>query len=149
MKIDHLVVATDLSEAGLACTAPLGDLARTLGARITLLHVIRGYEAIPHGAPLAPPLGEPALPGAAEAALEQVTERIHAFGEGLEVTPAVVVGGDPAVEIVEYAEEHGADMIAVSTHGRSGFRHLVLGSVAEGVVRRSRVPVIVVPRPKS
>lgn len=149
MKIEHLLVATDLSEAALVCTAPVGNLARSLGARMTLLHVISGYDAIPHGAPLAPPLEEPAPPGTEEAALTRVRERTRAFGEGIEITPVVITGGDPAVEIVEYAEVHGADMIVVSTHGRSGFRNLVLGSVAEGVTRRSKVPVLVVPRPKS
>lgn len=149
MKIDHLLVATDLSDAALVCSAPAGELARTLGARVTLLHVVSGFDAIPHGAPLAPPLEETSPPGTTEAALARVTDRIPAFGGGIEMTPVVITGGDPAEEIVEYAEKHAVDMIAVSTHGRSGFRKLVLGSVAEGVVRRSKVPVLVLPRPRS
>ena len=50
--------------------------------------------------------------------------------------------GDAASEIVRYAGEHGYDLIVVGTHGRRGFRRLVLGSVAELVVRTAEVPVL-------
>lgn len=148
MKIEHILVATDLSEAALACCAPIGGLARTLGARITLLHVLGGHEAIPHGAPLAPALEEPASAKEVEKARAKLDERLPAYGEGVELSPVVISGGNTADEIVEYAEKHGADLIALATHGRTGFRHMVLGSVAEDVVRKSPIPVIVLPRPK-
>lgn len=149
MKIEHILVATDLSEAALACCAPIGGLARTLGARMTLLHVVGGNEAIPHGAPLAPPIEEPASAKEVERARAKLEERLPAYGEGLELSPVVISGGDTADEIVEYAERNGANLIAVATHGRTGFRHMVLGSVAEDVVRKSPIPVIVLPRPKN
>jgi nucleotide-binding universal stress UspA family protein len=148
MKIEHILVATDLSEAALACCAPIGGLARTLGARMTLLHVVGGHEAIPHGAPLAPAIEEPASEKQMEKARAKLDERLPAYGEGLELTPVVISGGDTADEIVEYAERNGADLIALATHGRTGFRHMVLGSVAQDVVRKSKIPVIVLPRPK-
>lgn len=148
MKIEHILVATDLSEAALTCCAPIGGLARSVGARITLLHVVGGHEAIPHGAPLAPPIEEPAPAKKMEAARTKLQERLAAYGEGLEITPVAISGGDTADEIVEYAEKQGADLIALATHGRTGFRHMVLGSVAEAVVRKSSIPVIVLPRPK-
>ncbi len=148
MKIEHILIATDLSDEALACCAPVGELARKLGARVTLLHVLEGHDAIPHGAPLAPPIEEPVEPGSEEAARARLLERIPSYGGGLDVTPVVVTGGDPAEEIVDYAEANGADLIAVATHGRTGFRHLVLGSVTEAVTRRSKVPVLVLPRPK-
>ncbi|MEX2467678.1 MAG: universal stress protein [Gemmatimonadota bacterium] len=148
MKIEHILVATDLSEAALTCCAPIGGLARTLGARMTLLHVVGGHEAIPHGAPLAPPIEEPAPAKKVEAARATLEERLPAYGDDVDLTPVVISGGDTADEIVEYAEKNGADLIAVATHGRTGFRHMVLGSVAENVVRKSKIPVIVLPRPK-
>ncbi len=49
---------------------------------------------------------------------------------------------DPAAEILAEAERWGADLIVMGTHGRHGLAHLILGSVAEGVVQRSRVPVL-------
>jgi len=52
--------------------------------------------------------------------------------------------GDPAREIVDYAEDHEIDQIVMGSHGRTGATRLLLGSVAELVVRRSPVPVTVV-----
>jgi nucleotide-binding universal stress UspA family protein len=147
MNIEHILVATDLSDEMLARTASIGAFARTLGARVTLLHVIGSHEAIPHGAPLAPRQDEPVDADTLDAARARVLERVGAYGDDLEITAEVVAGGEPAHEIVDYAVSNEADLIIVGTHGRTGFRHLVLGSVAEDVVRRSKVPVIVVPRP--
>jgi nucleotide-binding universal stress UspA family protein len=51
--------------------------------------------------------------------------------------------GDPAGEIVRIAAEEGVDMIVLGTHGRSGISRMLMGSVAEGVVRRASCPVLV------
>jgi nucleotide-binding universal stress UspA family protein len=59
----------------------------------------------------------------------------------------VVVTGDPAVAIGAAAEEHGADLIVMATHGRTGIGHFFLGSVTERVVRESPVPVMTVRAP--
>ena len=48
--------------------------------------------------------------------------------------------------VCDYADEHGYDLIALSSHGRSGFRRLILGSVAEAILRHAHVPVLVFPR---
>jgi nucleotide-binding universal stress UspA family protein len=50
--------------------------------------------------------------------------------------------GDPAERIVEVADEEHCDLIVMGTHGRTGFRRLLMGSVAEAVVRRANFPVI-------
>ena len=65
-------------------------------------------------------------------------------GSGVEVTTILVNAGARriATAIVEEGEACGADLIFIGTHGRKGFEHLVLGSVAEGVVRRATVPVL-------
>lgn len=63
---------------------------------------------------------------------------------GVEFTTEVVFG-DPAREIVAYAEENGIEGILVGSHGRKGVSRMFLGSVAEKVVRRAPVPVTVVP----
>ena len=52
--------------------------------------------------------------------------------------------GDPAEEIASVARQRGVDMVAMATHGRTGLRHLVMGSVAEQVIRRINVPVLLV-----
>jgi nucleotide-binding universal stress UspA family protein len=50
--------------------------------------------------------------------------------------------------VVDYAQQNDVDLIAMSTHGRTGFRHLALGSVAEAIIRHATVPVITFPRVK-
>ncbi|SFC61318.1 Nucleotide-binding universal stress protein, UspA family [Halobiforma haloterrestris] len=55
-----------------------------------------------------------------------------------------VATGEPDREIVEFAEDHGADTIVIGSHGREGVSRVLLGSVAETVVRRSPIPVAVV-----
>lgn len=66
------------------------------------------------------------------------------IGDGVTVEGSVVEGG-PSQEIVEYASENGCDLIVMGTHGRGGINRLLLGSVAERVVRSSNVPVVTVP----
>lgn len=58
-----------------------------------------------------------------------------------------VVVGDPGTMIVEYADDAGAELIVIPSHGRSGIKRVVLGSVAERVVRHARCPVYVLRRP--
>lgn len=79
----------------------------------------------------------------AERRLQEMTDRLTA--EGLTVD-WVAREGDPSVVIVEEAEHRGADLIAMGTHGRSGLRHLLLGSTAERVVQHARCPVMTVRR---
>jgi nucleotide-binding universal stress UspA family protein len=66
--------------------------------------------------------------------------------DDLSLTLDIVAGSDTPRAIVGYAEKNDVDLIALSTHGRTGFRHLVLGSVAEAVIRHSHIPVLVFPR---
>jgi universal stress protein A len=59
-----------------------------------------------------------------------------------------VIAGTPATAIVETAKAKGCDLIVIGTHGRTGFSHLLLGSVAESVVRHAPCPVMTVRGPK-
>ncbi len=59
-------------------------------------------------------------------------------------TTGTVLEGVPPFEIVRYAKEVGAGAIVMGTHGRSGLKHFFMGSVAEGVLRASEIPVITV-----
>lgn len=63
--------------------------------------MLGGHEAIPHGSPLAPPLEEPTSAAQVEAARAELQKRLSAYGEGVELSPVVISGGDPADEIVE------------------------------------------------
>lgn len=147
MKIAHILVATDLSQEATSCIPAVADLARSVNARITLLHIMESHEAIPHGSPLAPPLRLPEDMRTVEAVRAQLEERRKLFGPGIAID-VEVESGDPATEITRYARAHTIDLIAMTTHGRTGLRRLAMGSVAEGVIRHSRVPVLVLPLPK-
>ncbi len=66
----------------------------------------------------------------------------------LQVKTHVMAAPNVAEAVADYANENDFDLIAISSHGRSGFRRLILGSVAEAILRHSHVPVLVFPRPK-
>jgi nucleotide-binding universal stress UspA family protein len=78
---------------------------------------------------------------AAEKALTRVLD--PQWSAGRTVVQAVVEGS-PKVEIVRYARLHAIDLIVLATHGRTGLAHLIIGSVAESVVRTAPCPVLTV-----
>jgi universal stress protein A len=139
MKMQHVLVTTDLSSEALRPCRDIAELARSQGARVTLLHVVPDVAAIPYGAPLAPPQSSPQLEARMAEARVQLAEQRGAFGD-LPVALDVISGNDTAEAIADYATRNGVDLIALSTHGRTGFRHLVLGSVAEALLRHATVP---------
>jgi nucleotide-binding universal stress UspA family protein len=75
-------------------------------------------------------------------------EQIHPLDEGI-VVKHVFLEGDPASEIVRYARESGSDMIVMGTHGRTGMDRILMGSVAEKVLREARCSVMVVKLPRA
>ncbi|MCS6915011.1 MAG: universal stress protein [Myxococcales bacterium] len=148
----HIVVATDLDETSMPALRLAVDLARPLGARITVLHVIE---------PIAMPPGLEAyalegMPADWEQRVERgrfsaVEQRLEALlrehqGSGVPLSAKVVAGLLPGA-LTEAAEEMGADLLVLGTHGRSGVAHFLLGSVAEKVVRTAPCPVLTV-RPR-
>jgi len=82
-------------------------------------------------------------PEADRAAAQDYLDRV-AVGAAA-VVARLVREGPPADEIIAAAAEQQVDLIAMSTHGRTGLGHLLLGSVAEAVIRRAQVPVLIVP----
>ncbi|PAV14373.1 universal stress protein [Methanosarcina spelaei] len=76
---------------------------------------------------------------------QQAVDYVKGLGEkkGIDVE-SIVLEGDPADELIRYAEENGMDLIVMGTLGRTGIERLLLGSVAGNVVRHSKVPVMVV-----
>jgi len=120
----------------LACS-----LARDHGARVLLLHVVTPQPAVSYGEMIVEPDGA-----------AQVEQAWQALRQIKAPDPAVklelrVEEGFAAAEIVRVAEETGADMIVLGTHGRSGLGRLLMGSVAEQVVRRAKCPVLTVKSP--
>lgn len=142
-QIRRILVPTDFSDTADAALAVSIEVARAFRAEVELLHVTQTTMLLP------PPLDlisfpslVPDLQVRVQENLEQRAARVQAAG--LSVTTATLEGA-PHVEIVRYANETGAGMIVMGTHGRGGLAHAVMGSVAERVLHRARCPVLVVP----
>jgi nucleotide-binding universal stress UspA family protein len=131
----HVLYPTDLSDASLPAFRYAVALARWYGAALTVLHVVPNFD--------------PADPDVQDLPLEDVRAQMARLlpvdpADGVTATFAVREGGT-ATAIVEQAVESRADLIVMGTHGRSGFSRLLLGSVAEKVLRHAPCPVLTIP----
>jgi nucleotide-binding universal stress UspA family protein len=148
VKIERILLPTDFSDASRHACEQAVALARWYGSTVVALHV---HSPLLQSASMlgTPPygLGVPAYDEAAE--LRRLEEQTRSFVEpasraGVPVDVLVDVG-HPAHQILERAGALPADLIVIGTHGHGGFQHLVLGSVAEKVLRRAPCPVLTVP----
>ena len=146
MAPKKLLLTTDLSEESLRPFRTVVSLAKKLGLTVTLLHVVEDLAVAPHGAPLAPPLHSPNLVEEMKRAREVLAEQKASLGEEIEVSADAISASKVSTAIADYAEENDFDLIAISTHGRSGFRRMVMGSVVESLIRHATVPVLAFPR---
>ncbi|MFK7817340.1 MAG: universal stress protein [Planctomycetaceae bacterium] len=144
MQLKKILVPTDFSDF----SKPAFDYAAALAARfdseLHLFHVLADPTMHIH---------DPTL-----ISMGAVYERAHEWREITQAELKKVVGdwdngvpvvceaanGPPFVEIVRYAKENDIDLIVIGTHGRTGLKHVLIGSVAERVVRKSPCPVLTV-----
>jgi len=135
---DRLLVPTDGSPGMKRVVSHAAELASVHDATLEVVYVVNS------GAVANLPM---------ESSWEGVTEMLREEGENALDAAAEHAGipvertmleGNPAHEIVEYADRSGADLVCMGTHGRGGINRLLLGSVAERVVRASEVPVLTV-----
>ena len=136
----RILVAIENSGADRTILAHVTKLAKLTGAELLLVHVADGWAARN--------FEDLKLRESEEMQGDrQYLERLRAelAAEGLTVTASLAMG-DPATELIKAAEREQVDLIAMSTHGHSGFRRLVVGSLAEALIRRTTVPVIIFPR---
>ncbi|WP_435098083.1 universal stress protein [Halorubrum sp. N11] len=138
---DRILVPTDGSAEGRRAVAHALDLASVHGANVHGLYVVdtASYAGIPMESSWEG-VGDLLRDDAKEAAGEVESLAVET---DLDVETAVTEGS-PSREIIRYAEDEGCDLIVMGTHGRGGIDRLILGSVAEKVVRGSSVPVLTV-----
>jgi nucleotide-binding universal stress UspA family protein len=164
MAFRHVLVPTDFSEPAKHALRYAVEEAVLHGAGVTLLHVLRseartdvyyvtgaaafgleaGRDVVACGPLGTTPMSEPTvvLDDVPEEALARLRDLVpEAFRDTWDVEIAV---GHPADTIVQLARERDVDLIVMATHGRTGLGHLVLGSVAEKVVRLAPCPVLTV-----
>lgn len=138
MRVKTILVPLDGSILAESALTPAVDLAREYGAKLVLL---RAAEA--HSLPMADPTeAQVQAVRAAESYLADARGRVAQAGVA-EIETSVWYG-PPAEAVVEAARFRGADLIVMSSHGRSGLGRLVLGSVAESVQRATRVPILLI-----
>jgi len=142
-----ILVPHDFSASANHAAAIARDEARLHGATLVLLHVIDlPYQLGPDAVIVPPETGAPISVKqyaiqSAEAHLQDIAERLAK--DGVSATGVVKIG-NPIDEINRTIDEQAIDLVVMGTHGRTGLRHLMVGSVAERVVRSSRVPVLTI-----
>ncbi|MFC6838508.1 universal stress protein [Halomarina ordinaria] len=134
---ETILVPTDGSAGAGAATDLAVDLARQYDAAVRALFVV-DTTALPADAAAA--YVDDALEEIGEEATAAVRDRAEAAGVTVAATD--IGYGAPHRQILEYAEDNGVDLIVIGTHGRRGIDRLLMGSVAEKVVRLSPVPVL-------
>ncbi len=118
------------------------DIAKDTGAKLHAIYVIdtMAYSSIPLSAPME--YAYSLLSQEGDIAIKSVTDMVEAAGLEVEGT---IAEGHPADEIIKYAEKNSIDLIMMGTLGKSGLDRFLLGSVADKVIRNSKIPVIVIP----
>jgi len=146
-KRSHIVLLTDYSDESTRAFEPTARLAAKLGAKVSLLHVVPDLRVIPYGAMLAPPQSAPDLDENVKAAEEHMADMRKMLPADLDVTTEVIAGERIEKTVSDFAEQHDADFIALASQGRTALRRLVMGSVAQSILRHCVTPVIVFPKP--
>lgn len=145
MEFKRILAPTDFSSLGEVGLSAASELARRLGARLTLLHVVREdelQELIDAHVPRHPV--DLVYQDLEAALMDQYRRVVPTEVRRAVAVEAAVTVGTPSVEIVRTARLKGADMVVMGTHGRTGLARMVMGSVAEEVVRRAPCPVLTV-----
>lgn len=147
--LKNILVATDFSDCSEAALSYGRELARQFGARLHVLHVVETVLADSLGvygyASVMPEL-QVELEESDRRRLEQLISDDDRTS--LRATTTLCSFDTPAHAIDDYARTENIDLIVIGTHGRRGLSHLVLGSVAEKVVRTAPCPVLTVRRPE-
>jgi nucleotide-binding universal stress UspA family protein len=156
-RFKKILYATDLSENSAYAFRYAVNSAQQHGAKIHILHVLEGIK----GNVLSAYFDMGKLQEIREKGKEEIKDRIQ---KRLEifcqrelmddpecrdlVASTEVVEGDPAAEILRQADELGVDLVVMGTHGKGLLEHAFLGSVAEKILHRIKIPVLTIPIPK-
>jgi universal stress protein A len=147
MAFQRFLVPVDYSDNSLRSLAFAADLALRLDAKLVIVHVwdrptyVSDAVLVGHGQSQRP-LGELIRENAQKDMLDFLSKA--SVPAGL-VEKSELASGDPAHALLDLTKAEKYDLVIIGTHGRSGLAHLLLGSVAEKLIRHSTVPVLTVP----
>ena len=141
MTVRKILVPVDFSRQSAEALSVAADLSRRYEAALEIVHVLnRPTYALPEGFVVPTPEQSSSVVAKIESRLaESKKEALDAGAFKVEVR---VLQGFPTTEILQVAKEEEPDLIVMGTHGRTGIEHLVIGSVAEDVVRLAPCPVL-------
>jgi nucleotide-binding universal stress UspA family protein len=152
----RLLVPLDRSRFGSRAVRYAVEIAKRFGSEVILLHVIQSAVRIPSTTGMAPYVQNPASAEiTVQAAIEvdkrnatrakrYLSSKVRAIKSQDVKAKYQVVVGDPAQSIIEFTEKGKMDLVVMTTHGRSGLKRAVMGSVADAVIRNSGKPVLTV-----
>lgn len=141
MVYKKILIAVDSSEYSMIAAKKGMELAHQLGAKAALIFVVEKSKALGNiDAGITHEQALIVLKKEAEQTLDELAEMYNGK-ELMKFMPE----GNAEEDIIEMAKDWNADLLVLGTHGRTGLRHLLMGSTAERVMRRSDVPVLMVP----
>lgn len=140
IRIHRILLATDLSESSLPAVDYALQTAKIFNASVAMLHVME-WRSLGGDFGMSVSAEREKLRESIEARLSDMTERLKSEGV---TARRVIKAGSPADAILELAQEQASSVIVMGTHGRRGVSHLLIGSVAEAVLRRAACPVLTV-----
>jgi len=137
---EKILIAADGSEKNMAAVSEAIRIARACGAEVVAVYVqdLSALESLPPGEMMLKDTW-----GVIQNEAESTISRIRSMAGGVALTTAVLEG-KPASEIVRYAKENQIDLIVIGTQGKRGLERLLLGSVAESVIRSAPCKVLIV-----
>ena len=171
VQVKKILYATDLSENARYAFAYAVSLANLYNAGITMIHVLPEVPALLDQTVIGyiseeswQKIKSAQMDDAKEALIGKkrehlaIKEALHQFsedvkqqqaGDGFTTDDIIVRRGNPVEEIIKSAKEHNCDLIVMGTHGHGTLEDVMLGSTARRVIRRSKIPVLVVRLPES
>ena len=146
ISIRQILLSTDFSPPAQRAQSSAVKLAEQFGAELHIIHVVEDPALPVHGSRYSWAVPDDVLPRMLEKAEVELAQLLSE--DDLEMVNQKVVRlvkvGHPVTTMVDYASQQKIDLIVAGTHGRSGFSHMLLGSVAEKLVRLATCPVLTV-----
>jgi nucleotide-binding universal stress UspA family protein len=146
IAMKHVLVPTDFGEPADAALTYGRELAGRFGATLHVLNVADSIFVTSFGVDRFAVMAQRDFEESMRVRLRKRVMTVD--GSGPPATVAVVTSASPATAILDYAKENGVDLIVMGTHGRGGLAQMLMGSVAERVVRLASCPVLIVHNPK-
>ncbi len=145
----NILAAVDFSDATPGVLETAGRMAKAFGAQVTVIHIVEpepsytAYGFTPDEFPAMHAFQEEAR----RRAQRRLDEVVSSIKDDAADAHGVIVEGSPLHCMLEHVEKHTIDLVIVGAHGHGALASILLGSVAEGMVRKAQVPTLVIPAP--